>query len=172
MKPYFLLLATALLGCNKNRSEDIRYKTRSDLRGDSDVRTVANLSESKVYTLTIRRREFRKHYRVYYRENGFGDTVITKGDTLVRYADVVVPPKTWRWIGETFRGYSTMLFSPVRMDTGVVSIFKYKTLDIRVGGDVYQMKNNPTPFDSTTRYHLFGLLGRKDEGYYYGKVIN
>ena len=91
----YLLLIGALVGMGVAEPHpDLKFKLRTDLMDTAEIIVLHNTSANTTYTVRVRRREFRKQYRVYYMPNGngFGDTVIVRRDTLVKFADIVMPP--------------------------------------------------------------------------------
>jgi hypothetical protein len=150
MKTLLLMASLLLVGQQSDKNPDLELKRRDDLDPYADVSILKNLSTSKVYTVTVRQREFRKRYRVYQLGHEMPDTVVVKRDTLVRFADVVVPPRKWRYLGVTFQGESVGMYDQrMKTDTGHVSTYKFKIMASKLGGDVKQVYDKPEPFAVT-----------------------
>ena len=142
----FFCLSIVLLGLVsfiQEKNPDIRLTVRPWTYSDAIM--IQNASKDKIYTATIRRRQFRKRYKVY-KSDGIFDTVAIKRDTLVKISEVVIGPRRWQFLTEDFSGSSApMIIGKVAVDTGSTNIFKIKLLNLKQGGDV--RKTKPQPFE-------------------------
>lgn len=167
MKSTLLVFSLLLVSNKADKNPDLEIRIRSD----SDVAIVKNLSAAKVYTATIRRREFRKQYRVYRIGDLPGDTVVLKRDTLVQFAKVVVPPGKWRYLGVTFKGETTLMIDQRMMvDTGYVSTVRFRIMDSIIGGDVTQVFRKPEPFAKKQPFNIFPVSNSRFYSTYQGTV--
>ena len=117
---------------------------RTDLYGDLNTVILKNISKSKTYTVTIRRREFRTKYKTNLNP---ADTIVVSRDTLVQYANVVVPAGKWRYLGVIWSGEGETQPNPNIMANNVERRFKFKLIGAKIGGDVRQYLTKPEPFD-------------------------
>lgn len=157
MKSTSLVFCLLLIFAQAGKNPDLELKLTDRLSNLAAVVILNNLSTTKVYTVSIRRREFRWRYRVYKIGDTPGDTVTVGRDTLMRFTKVVVPPRKWRYLGVNFEGESTlMLDRQMRVDTGYVSTFRFKIMDSTIGGDVEQVFKRPEPFAVKQPFDIFG----------------
>ena len=129
-----------------HKNADLVIRLRSGLNEYSDVAIIKNLSTTNSYTATIRRTELFKEYKV--RRNS-KDTILIKRDTIVSYADVVIPPNKWRYLGVDFEGKSQIVVNNEQPEYMYweEKMYKFKIIDSKPGGDVKQYLTNPMPFE-------------------------
>lgn len=181
----FLLLIVLLypLGSHnnsKNENPDLKMRLVEGLSSTAEVVIIQNHSALKAYTVVMRRKEVYYKYSntSFYNKDGsfnWGDTIVLKRDTLVRFATMVIPPRTWRWVGENFCGESTTTMSKeknTRVETGFEKKFRYKIISAKVGGNVNQMYNEPDPFNKEGKTNMsmqLAMFGHASNSYF-GKL--
>ena len=137
---------------------DLVLFKRADSYGDFSGEFLKNISKDKTYTVTVRRREFRTKYKTNLNPP---DTIVVSKDTLIQYANVVVPAGKWRYLSVTWSGEGETQPNPNIMANNVERRFRFKIISAETGGDVRQYLTKPEPFDKFQPSPLY--MGRQDK---------